>query len=108
MPESERAIPFQNILYLGDGLTDVPCMTVVKKYGGFAVAVHKAENQDPDNTIEACKTLAEANRIDFYALADYTENSTLENYVKKILNLIMARIQFQQERNSLRHHKDGQ
>ena len=38
----ERPIPFEHMLYIGDGLTDVPCMTVVKNYGGFAVAVHEA------------------------------------------------------------------
>ena len=98
MPENERAIPFQNMLYLGDGLTDVPCMTVVKKYGGFAVAVHKEEHHDANKTMEACKTLADANRIDFYAPADYCEGSILERHVKKILKLIMARIEFQLER----------
>ncbi len=100
MPESERAIPFQNMLYIGDGLTDVPCMTVVKKYGGFAVAVHKAEHEDAKKTITACKKLTKANRIDFYAPADYREQSRLECNVKKIIDLIVARINFQQERNT--------
>jgi len=48
--------------------------------------------------MEACKTLADDNRIDFYAPADYCEGSMLERHVKKILKLIMARIEFQLER----------
>ena len=68
MPEGERPIPFQHMLYVGDGLTDVPCMTVVKNYGGFAVAVHKPRSED---SIAVCQRLVAANRIDFYAPADY-------------------------------------
>ena len=95
MPEGERPIPFQHMLYLGDGLTDVPCMTVVKNYGGFSVAVHKPRNQ---GSIEVCKRLADANRIDFYAPADYRPKRKLEQRIHTILDLIIARISFEQER----------
>ena len=94
MPEAERPIPFQYMLYVGDGLTDVPSMTVVKKYGGFAVAVHKTRNVE---SIEVCKNLVDANRIDFYAPADYRANRKLEQRVHKILDLVIARIRFEHE-----------
>lgn len=96
MPEDQRPIPFQHMLYVGDGLTDVPCMTVVKNYGGFAVAVHNPKNQD---SIAVCKELADANRIDFYAPADYRARRILERRVHKILDLIIARISFELERH---------
>ena len=95
MPEDERPIPFQHLLYIGDGLTDVPCMTVVKNYGGFAVAVHKPRNRA---SIDVCRELVDANRIDFYAPADYRAEKTLEKRVKKILDLIIARISLETER----------
>ena len=94
MPELERPIPFQHMLYVGDGLTDVPSMTVVKKYGGFAVAVHKTRNAA---SIAVCKNLVDANRIDFYAPADYRASRKLEKRVHKILELIIARISFERE-----------
>ncbi len=94
MPEPERPIPFQHMLYVGDGLTDVPSMTVVKKYGGFAIAVHKPRNGE---SIAVCKNLVDANRIDFYAPADYRSGRKLEKRVHKILDLIIARISFERE-----------
>jgi 2-hydroxy-3-keto-5-methylthiopentenyl-1-phosphate phosphatase len=97
MPEEERPVPFQNMLYIGDGLTDVPCMTVVKNYGGFAVAVHRPRSKA---AITACQKLTSADRIDFYAPADYRAGSKLENRVKKIIDLMIARSLFEQERKS--------
>jgi hypothetical protein len=99
MPEGDRPIPFENMLYIGDGLTDVPCMTVTKNYGGFALAVHKSRNQE---SLAVCRKLAEADRIDYYAPADYRPGKTLERRVKLILNFIIARIMFHKEQFSFR------
>lgn len=97
MPEGERPVPFQHMLYIGDGLTDVPCMTVVKNYGGFAVAVHKPRSKE---SVGVCRKLVDAERIDFYAPADYRPAKRLEQRVHKILDLIVARISFEQERHA--------
>ena len=97
MPEGERPIPFTHMLYIGDGLTDVPCMTVTKKYGGFAVAVH---NPAHAASIETCRELVRAERIDYFAAADYRPGRVLEKRVKTLLDLIIARIQFARERHA--------
>ncbi len=97
MPEAERPIPFTHMLYIGDGLTDVPCMTVTKKYGGFAVAVH---NPASAASIETCRELVRAERIDYFAAADYRPGRILEKRVKTLLDLIIARIQFARERHA--------
>lgn len=103
MPESDRPIPFENMLYIGDGLTDVPCMTVTKNNGGFAVAVHKPRNPQ---SLAVCRKLARADRIDYYAPADYREDKILERRVKLILDVIMARIMFHKEQFTFRREID--
>lgn len=97
MPEEARPVPFGHMLYIGDGLTDVPCMTVTKNNGGFAVAVH-----DPTKpqSLEICRELARANRIDYFATADYRAGRPLEKRVRTILDIIVARILFEREKHA--------
>jgi phosphoserine phosphatase len=99
MDKKDRAIPFENMLYIGDGETDVPCMTIVKKNGGFSMAVHKPRIS---KKINECKSLLEANRIDYYAPADYREHKDLEQKVQLILDVIGSNILFQKEKFNMK------
>ncbi len=96
MPERKRPIPFANMIYFGDGLTDVPSMAVTRSNGGYAVAVHA-----PRKGKTACKVLLKENRCDFYAAADYRENSDLDRRTKLILNKVIADILLKAELGSL-------
>ena len=97
-PKSQRPIPFENILYIGDGLTDVPCMTVTKKNGGHAFAVYKKANR---KGVDTCRRLYEAGRVDFFAEANYEEGKKLDKSVRSILEVKIARILFEKQRFSL-------
>ena len=66
MPEAARPIPFANMIYFGDGDTDVPSMAVMRKNGGHAVAVYP-----PGKGKSKCVELFKAGRCDFFAPADY-------------------------------------
>jgi len=37
--ESNRVIPWENILYVGDGPSDVPCLSMIKRLGGHTIGV---------------------------------------------------------------------
>ncbi len=80
--ESDRTIPYRNMIYIGDGLTDVPCMTVVKDRGGESIAIyHRGEKQ-------IAKKLLKENRVTFMCRADYSQDSMLETIVKKIIQKV--------------------
>jgi hypothetical protein len=92
MPAKERAIPYDNMIYFGDGDTDVPSMAVTMSNGGHAVAVHKPGEDD-----SKCRSLRDAGRIDYFCPADYTDGSTLDSFVKNTLRILTSRIALRQK-----------
>ena len=94
MPEEERPIPFPNIVYVGDGMTDVPSMALTKKNGGHTVAVY-----DPagDRGRATCVKLLDAGRVDFVAEADFRAGSRLARRVQLLLDAIVADIAYRRE-----------
>ena len=98
MPEADRPIPFSQMVYFGDGDTDVPSMAVMRKNGGYAVAVHPPGG-GPSGAGEAkCADLYRAGRVDFFAAADYRRSSDLFKRTCLILDKILADISLQNER----------
>jgi 2-hydroxy-3-keto-5-methylthiopentenyl-1-phosphate phosphatase len=94
MPEVERPIPFSNIIYIGDGLTDVPSMVVTKNSGGNTIAVYKKGSQKGHRV---CKQLLIANRVHFVAPADYRPKSHLDRRVHLLLRSIITNVEYQKE-----------
>jgi len=78
----KRRIPYQNMIYFGDGMTDVPIMILAKNNGGTAIAVYK-----PGDENKVYKLLDEG-RVNFVCRADYSENKDLEKIVKLIIDNI--------------------
>ncbi len=78
-PEDDRPVPFRNMIYIGDGLTDVPCMKLVKVNGGYSIAVYQKGKK---NKVEG---LLCDKRVDFIELADYSEGSGLDATAKDII-----------------------
>ena len=95
MPEEERPIPFQNIVYVGDGMTDVPSMALTKKNGGHAVAVYAPRGGRGGRA--TCMKLLDAGRVDFVAEADYRQSSKLSRRVELLLDAIVANIAYRRE-----------
>ncbi len=94
MDESERPIPFSNMIYIGDGMTDVPSMALTRRQGGHAIAVYRAQHREGYNT---CKALLHAGRVDFIAEADYRTESNLFRRARLLLNAIVSKIEYQRE-----------
>lgn len=97
MADDDRPIPFSQMIYFGDGDTDVPSFTVTRKNGGHAVAVFK-----PGESSAKCRMLFDKQRVDYYAPADYSSNSDLERGVKLILDKVIAGILLDMEIENLK------
>ncbi|MEZ5925419.1 MAG: HAD family hydrolase [Hyphomicrobiaceae bacterium] len=96
MPEADRPIPFANMVYFGDGDTDVPSMAVMRKNGGHAIAVHGG-----DRSPATCIELYEAGRCDFYAEADYRRGSELFQRTGLVIDSMLAGMRIEAERRRL-------
>lgn len=93
MDEEARPIPFSNMIYFGDGDTDVPSMAVTRKNGGHAIAVYP-----PGKSRRKCVDLFNAGRIDFFAPADYRRGSELFHRTCLLIDRILANIRVEEER----------
>lgn len=83
-PEDDRRVPFRSMIYIGDGLTDVPCMKLVKVNGGYSVAVY------PEGKRDKVKELLAGDRVNLIEPADYSEGSGLELAVKDMMRKMAA------------------
>ncbi len=80
----DRYVKFENMIYFGDGLTDVPCMKLVRENGGTAIAIYQ------NNDDKIARQLLEENRVDFIANSDYSENSYLDMVIRKVFAKLVA------------------
>lgn len=90
IPREDRAVPFQHMIYFGDGETDIPSMRTVKAEGGFSVAVYSSEQKQL-----LAHELLEQKRVNFAAPADYSEGGTTEQIVMRILDKIHSDLALQ-------------
>lgn len=85
MPDNSKRVPFRNMIYIGDGLSDVPCMKMVKAYGGQSIAVYGSDVRiDPDK-FKNVQDLLKNDRVDYIFEADYTDGSQLDTTMKNII-----------------------
>ena len=85
MDDKERRILFDNMIYIGDGLTDVPCMKLTKDNGGVSIAVYNTKGK------EVAQELYDEGRVNYIARADYSEGSKIDSFVKKNIQAIALR-----------------
>lgn len=83
---SEMRVPFSNMIYIGDSMTDIPCMKLVNSFGGHSIGVYDPVTRNKDQVYG----LIRDHRIRYFTPADYSENSELERLVKKIIRYVAA------------------
>ena len=72
------------MIYLGDGLTDIPCMKLLREKGGKSIALYPSGNK------KRALQLVQDKRINYVTVADYSPNSTLEKIVKMMIDNMVS------------------
>lgn len=103
--ESMRPIPFNQMIYFGDGETDIPCMKLIKQQGGNSIAVYKPRDKKKKKGAEK---LVHDRRVNFACAADYTKGGEIYTIVESIIKQIKNNFDFAQlqEKNRKKFDKE--
>lgn len=88
-------VPYENIVYMGDGMTDIACMTLVKKNGGHSIALYPEKDQ------QKVRQLYDEGRVSFICRADYGANSDLEKIIQLVIDKIATYTEIEKKQISL-------
>lgn len=92
MPNELRPVPFENMVYVGDGPTDVPCFTVLNRNGGQAIAVYNPDDASGKSFRKCYQLCAHAGRVKHIAPADYRKGSHLWLLLSEMVREVADRI----------------
>ena len=87
VPEDEKRVAFSNMIYFGDGETDVPCMKLTRQLGGSSIAVYDPSRKEKKKIADL---LLSQKRVNYTCPADYSRGSKIEEIVTKIIRKIVA------------------
>ncbi len=102
-PHEERPIPFSRMIFVGDGLTDIPSMRLINIMGGHAIAVYDPEKESEKK--EDIMKLIRNKRVNFVCKADYSPESEINGFMENVLDKIAAdEVIYEQQQ---RQHKES-
>jgi len=80
VPKEKLWAPFENIVYIGDGETDIPALSLVRSLGGLGIAVFNPES--PKTVVDRrLHNLRLQKRADLITPADFSETGELFEYL---------------------------
>lgn len=86
--KEDRHIPFENMVFIGDGETDIPCFRLVKDQGGLSIAVYKPNTK---GAREKVSKYAKEGRVHSIAPARYTDGSDIDLMIKASIEELASR-----------------
>ena len=84
VPESKRRVPFQNMIYLGDGPSDIPCFSMIEKLGGTSIAIDSKDQWSKNWEYEL-----RSRKMDSFK-PDYSENTELRRKLYSVISKIQT------------------
>ena len=87
VPKDQRPVPFESMIFIGDGETDIPCMRLVKDQGGHSIAVY---NGNKRGVKKHADQLVKEGRATLSAAADFQDGSAIDQCVKAIIDKVEA------------------
>ena len=88
VPKADRPVPFENMVFIGDGATDIPCFRLVKDQGGLSIAVYAPSKKG--GKTKAAAYLSDG-RVHAAAPAIYSPGSALDKLVKAQIDIVASR-----------------
>ena len=77
--ENERRVSFQDMIYLGDGPSDIPCFSMIEKLGGTSIAINSKDQWSKNWEYEL------RNRVMDSFKPDYTDGSELMERLSDVI-----------------------
>jgi hypothetical protein len=85
-----RRIPFSNMIYVGDGLTDIPCFSLIQNAGGSAFGVFDPQKRDAPK--KAWEQLVSPHRVATMNSPKYGEKDDLGSLLRAAVHQICLRM----------------
>ena len=95
IPDADRRVPFQNMIYIADGPSDIPVFSLINRFGGRTFAVYQPESS---KEFAQVNSLQKQNRVQSFGEANYTRGSQTAMWILNAITEISAQIVKNRER----------
>jgi hypothetical protein len=95
IPDADRRVPFQNMIYIADGPSDIPVFSLINRFGGRTFAVYQPGSSREFSQVN---NLQKQKRVQSFGEANYTENSQTSMWIKNAIAEICSQIVKNRER----------
>jgi len=89
IPDEDRRVPFQNMIYIADGPSDIPVFSLINQYGGRTFAVYQPGSSKEFSQVN---NLQKQKRVQSFGEAKYTEGSQTSMWIKNAITEICIQI----------------
>jgi hypothetical protein len=92
--DESRPVPFRNMIYVGDGLTDIPCFSLIEKGGGVAFGVFQS---GMESAKQAFQRFLETKRVRSMHHPDYGDDAELGSLLRAAVSTACSNILIRSE-----------